>query len=71
MITALLGVNSRPGVTLSDTELQLVESMLLECHEDPEPLLRGYLGRHHPLLREAAKQEPRPPPTGEGETADG
>ena len=70
MITALLAVNSRPGVNLSDTELQLVESMLMECHENPEPLLRGYLGRHHPLLREAAKREARPPPTDESETAD-
>ncbi len=31
MMTALLAVNSRPGVNLSDTELQQVESMLLEC----------------------------------------
>ena len=31
MMTTLLAVNSRPGVNLSDTELQLVESMLLEC----------------------------------------
>lgn len=43
-------------------QIELIESMLLECIEDPRPLLRSILGRGHPLIREAHERAARPPP---------
>jgi hypothetical protein len=43
-------------------QIRLIESMLLECLEDPQPLLRSILGRNHPLIRAAYEQAARPPP---------
>jgi len=53
----------------SSYQIQLVESMLLECIEDPRPLMRSVLGKDHPLIREAEKNAARPPPETEDEAA--
>lgn len=50
-------------------QIQLIESMLLECLEDPRPLLRSVLGKDHPLIRQAEENAARPPPDSNGETA--
>ena len=65
VVTAMLNLHSRRGIYLSGREFELVESMLVEsmlveCLEDPQPLLRRYLGRHHPLIREAYEASARP-----------
>ena len=69
VVTAMLDLHSRRGTYLSGREFQLVESMVVECLEDPQPLLRRYLGRHHPLIRDACQASARPPP-GEPEPSD-
>ncbi len=46
----------------SPYQIQLIESMLLECMEDPRPLMRSVLGKDHPLIREAEKNAARPLP---------
>ena len=54
-----------PAITdrfFSDYQRMLLESMLMECVEDPRPLLTSTLGRHHPLIVEARE---RPPPRDE------
>jgi hypothetical protein len=53
----------------SPYQIQLVESMLMECIEDPRPLMRSVLGKDHPLIREAEKNAARPPPESEDEVA--
>lgn len=50
-------------------QIPLIESMLLECLEDPQPLLRSILGRNHPLIRAAHEQAGRPPPEPKQELA--
>ena len=46
----------------NEYQVMLIESMLMECLEDPRPLLTSTLGRNHPLIV-AARQ--RPPPSDE------
>jgi len=53
----------------SPYQIQLIESMLMECIEDPRPLMRSVLGKDHPLIREAEKNAARPPPETEDEAA--
>jgi hypothetical protein len=53
----------------SSYQIQLVESMLMECIEDPRPLMRAVLGKDHPLIREAEMNAARPPPESEDEVA--
>ena len=51
-----------PAITdrfFSDYQRMLLESMLMECVDDPRPLLTSTLGRNHPLIVEARE---RPPP---------
>ena len=55
-------------------ELRQIETMLVECLEDPRRLLRGVLGRDHPLIRAAtaaAEQAARPPPESKAEAGSG
>ena len=59
---ALLELESRRDLYVSANELRLIESMLVECLDDPCPLLRRFLGRHHPLIRAASEASARPPP---------
>ena len=54
-----------PAITdrfFSDYQRMLLESMLMECVDDPRPLLTSTLGRNHPLIVEARE---RPPPRDE------
>jgi len=53
----------------SPYQIQLIESMLVECLEDPRPLMRAVLGKDHPRIREAEKNAARPPPDSEDEVA--
>ena len=46
----------------NEYQVMLIESMLMECLDDPRPLLTSTLGRNHPLIV-AARQ--RPPPSDE------
>ncbi len=51
-----------PAITqrvFSEQQLMWIVSMLVECIEDPHPLLTSTLGRNHPLIVEARE---RPPP---------
>jgi len=66
---ALAGPDFKSCWIFSPYQIQLIESMLVECLEDPRPLMRAVLGKDHPLIREAEKNAARPPPDSEGEVA--
>jgi hypothetical protein len=59
---ALTWYRSDASRCYSSYKIRLIESMLLECIEDPRPLLRSVLGKDHPLIREADRNAARPPP---------
>jgi len=66
---ALAGPDFKASWIFSPYQIQLIESMLLECLEDPRPLMRAVLGKDHPLIREAEKNAARPPTDSEDEVA--
>ncbi len=66
---ALVGPALKGRRFFSPYEIQLIESMLLECLEDPRPLMRAVLGKDHRLIREAEESAARPPPESEREIA--
>jgi hypothetical protein len=66
---ALLGLRLNGRWHFTPYRIQLIESMLLECLEDPRPLMRAVLGKDHRLIREAEANAARPPPDSEQELA--
>jgi hypothetical protein len=66
---ALTWYRSDASRCYSSYTIRLIESMLLECIEDPRPLMRSVLGKDHPLIREADRNAARPPPEREAEAA--
>jgi len=62
LVEALLHHRAIKRRLFNEYQVRLIESMLLECLEDPRPLLTSTLGRNHPLIV-AARQ--RPPPSDE------
>lgn len=68
---ALVNPGFKARWIFSSYQIQLIESMLVECLEDPRPLMRSVLGKDHPLIRQAYENAARPPPDPNGEVNNG